>query len=258
MGPRVRKKVMDKKYHIHYGTGEVRRCKAKAGNCPFGKDAEHYSSAPEARRAFEKWMEVQQKKFRELNDALFRALDPQKLESYGVAGYVSLTTGVQLPVPTHKLPMEQGLFIRVEREEGGTYSVERLVKRRGVDLFKSRESRVTLEDLPRRVELMARAGQRKPHLSIPSTSLEGFNDPRKREKKLSISIERVLQDCPTESYQMGSGSFYYALPFEPSLREAQRILEENPGATYWDDGATTSERFGPLRGKPAVGWSEHF
>jgi hypothetical protein len=41
-------------YHISPTTGNPNQCSAKAGNCPFGADQEHFETKAEAREAFEK------------------------------------------------------------------------------------------------------------------------------------------------------------------------------------------------------------
>ena len=43
------------RYHINT-LGEVRKCSARAGNCPYGDELEHYSSPDNARRAYERLM----------------------------------------------------------------------------------------------------------------------------------------------------------------------------------------------------------
>jgi hypothetical protein len=40
-------------FHVNPETGDVGRCKATKGNCPFGSVEEHYASADDARSAFE-------------------------------------------------------------------------------------------------------------------------------------------------------------------------------------------------------------
>lgn len=47
------------RFHINTDSGEAGACRAVKGNCPFGSDSEHYSSAEEARAAFEKSMNAQ-------------------------------------------------------------------------------------------------------------------------------------------------------------------------------------------------------
>lgn len=46
------------KYHVNSTTGEAGACKAVKGNCPFGGEAEHYTSAGAARDAYEASMKV--------------------------------------------------------------------------------------------------------------------------------------------------------------------------------------------------------
>lgn len=41
------------KFHIKPSTGDPGVCKANSGNCPFGSESEHYTSAEAAREAFE-------------------------------------------------------------------------------------------------------------------------------------------------------------------------------------------------------------
>jgi len=41
------------KFHVNNESGDVGECHASKGKCPFGSDAEHYTSASAARRAFE-------------------------------------------------------------------------------------------------------------------------------------------------------------------------------------------------------------
>jgi len=37
------------KYHINPSSGDVAKCRATAGKCPFGGERQHYESAREAR-----------------------------------------------------------------------------------------------------------------------------------------------------------------------------------------------------------------
>lgn len=41
-------------YHLNPTTGDPGKCRAQAGNCPFGSADEHYESKADARKAFEK------------------------------------------------------------------------------------------------------------------------------------------------------------------------------------------------------------
>lgn len=41
------------KFHVNKSTGDVGKCRAKKGNCPFGGEDEHYASAHEAQRVYE-------------------------------------------------------------------------------------------------------------------------------------------------------------------------------------------------------------
>lgn len=41
------------KFHINPNTGAAGRCRAFAGECPFGGESDHYGSAEKARNAFE-------------------------------------------------------------------------------------------------------------------------------------------------------------------------------------------------------------
>lgn len=45
------------KFHINPETGNPGSCSAQTGNCPFGSDDEHYTSAEAARTAYEKQMD---------------------------------------------------------------------------------------------------------------------------------------------------------------------------------------------------------
>lgn len=53
--PEVRKSSM-KKFHVNPETGEPGRCRATEGYCPFGDADQHFSSADEARNAYEAQM----------------------------------------------------------------------------------------------------------------------------------------------------------------------------------------------------------
>ncbi len=44
------------KYHVNPTTGEAGKCRARH-NCPYGGENEHYSTAADARKAFEKYMD---------------------------------------------------------------------------------------------------------------------------------------------------------------------------------------------------------
>lgn len=44
---------MELKYHVNPKTGSAGKCKAENGNCPFGGEAEHFTSMAAARKAFE-------------------------------------------------------------------------------------------------------------------------------------------------------------------------------------------------------------
>lgn len=44
------------KFHVNPETGNAGACSATAGRCPFGGEAEHYSTAEDARKAYEKVM----------------------------------------------------------------------------------------------------------------------------------------------------------------------------------------------------------
>lgn len=57
------------KFHINED-GNPGLCKAKPGNCPFGNELSHYSTAIEARSAFEKFMK--DKVFVDLTDFRFK------------------------------------------------------------------------------------------------------------------------------------------------------------------------------------------
>jgi hypothetical protein len=46
------------KYHINPSSGDPSQCRARAGNCPFGSDDEHYGSSTEARVAYEEQMQA--------------------------------------------------------------------------------------------------------------------------------------------------------------------------------------------------------
>ncbi len=49
---------MSEKYHINPETGDPGLCKAKAGKCPFGHDADHFHTKEQARGAYELLQEV--------------------------------------------------------------------------------------------------------------------------------------------------------------------------------------------------------
>lgn len=57
------------KYHIN-GKGEPGKCSAEKGNCPFGSDDEHYTSAAAARTAYEKRQANSYEEFSKVEQAI--------------------------------------------------------------------------------------------------------------------------------------------------------------------------------------------
>ena len=60
------------KFHVN-SKGEAGVCKAQNGGCPFGGEAEHYSSGDEARAAFEAQMEAQATPLSKVTDKVRKA-----------------------------------------------------------------------------------------------------------------------------------------------------------------------------------------